>query len=310
MGRTLAYLHLAIGLLLQFGVPRYAYAQAASAGDVRSVVVIIDGGNTDLLVESLVRSTAEAELRKRGFTIVENAEVGGDIPKRLLACAGNPECSVATLSGIEARFVIFISLRPDEEGKSNNFKIVARNYEVATGIASARTMRRCSECKEDVDLAAFSEGVIVDLIRDPKPAQAKPVDRASEPAVTPELSVDTTTATQPLAGDPSTQEKDDGSSLTGGLKYASLVGGVAGLATGTVLVLVDGPVIRDGLRQSEERDTLTIGYASLGAGAVLLGLSAWLWSRDYDQNSSHHASLVPVVNPDARAGSFVWTGTF
>ncbi len=308
MGRTLAYLYCIVGLAVSLAVVPALHAQPEPAEPARTVVVIIDSGNTDLLVESLVRSTAEAELTKRGYVIVENAAVGGDTPQRLLACAGNPKCSVETLSKITATYVIFISLRPDEEGKSNNFKIVARNYEVATGTALARTMRRCSECEEEVDLASFSEGVIVDLIREPDP---KPVAATPTPTVPAVDATTPTTSTSPVATvvqDPPMANSDDGSGIITGLKYAALVGGVAGLATGTVLVLIDGPVIRDGERHREERDTLLGGYTSLAGGAVLLGLSAWLFSVDHDDDSHARAALVPSVQ--STGGSLVWTGTF
>ncbi len=302
MGRTLAYLLCAVITLGIVGSARVATAQEAAASAEKTVVVVIDAGDTDLLVESLVRSTAEAELRKRGFTLVENAEVGGDIPQRLLACAGNRDCSVQTLAGIEARFVIFISLRPDEEGSSSNFKIVARNYEVETGTALARTMRRCAECQEEVDLAAFSEGVIVDLIKEPepKPAQPKPVAPAPVAPTQPKT-VQPPVLTKPLAR----AKKDEGSAVVTVFKYGTLLGGLGGLAGGTVLVLMDGPVIEDGVRQPEENDTLLAGYGTLAAGAALLGLSAWLFAIDGDDSTPRAAVL-----PSSDGGAFVVSGRF
>ena len=88
-------------------------------------------------------------------------------------------------------------------------------------------------------------------------------------------------------------------------KYTSLGVGVAALTAGTVLVLIDGPVIEDGVRQPEANDTLTSGFVSLGTGAVLVGLSAWLWSRDDDSSSR---SLVLTASDDAAA--FVYGGAF
>lgn len=309
MMRTLAYLALAMSMVLPLSAVAQPQAEPTATNDDKTVVVIIDAANTDLLVESLIRSTAESELRARGFTIVERAEVGGEIPGRLLACAGNPQCSVETLSGIESRYVIFISLRPDEEGSSNNFKIVARNYEVATGTALARTMRRCAECEEEVDLAAFSEGVIVDLIRDPKPAE--PVIVASSTSEgfeeAPEVPEAPSLSAEPARVEPPRNEAGGGSFIQG-LKYATLVGGVAGLSSGTILVLIDGPVIRNGRRLPEERATLTGGYVSLGAGAVLLGVSAWLWSRDYERGAGRRTTFVPSATKGG--GSVVWTGRF
>ncbi len=306
MGHTLAYLYCVVIAVVSLVMVAPSHAQPAPPEPDQTVVVIIDSGDTDLLVESLVRSTAEAELIKRGYEIVQNAAIGGETPQKLLACAGNPKCSVETLASIAATYVIFISLRPDEEGKSNNFKIVARNYDVQTGTALARTMRRCSECKEEVDLASFSQGVIGDLIREPAP---KPAPKPRPP--TPVEPVAPPTANTPPAATvvnaPTPVQRDGGTGIVTGLKYAALVGGVAGLATGTVLVLIDGPVIRDGERQREERDTLLGGYSSLAGGAVLLGLSAYLFSIDHNDSRSLTA-LVPSVQ--SNSGSLVWTGTF
>ena len=307
MGRTLAYLYCIVGVVVSLAMIPLSQAQPTASEPAPTVVVIIDSGNTDLLVESLVRSTAEAELTKRGYHLVEGAEVGGDTPQKLLACAGNPQCSIETLASISATYVIFISLRPDEEGKSDNFKIVARNYEVATGVALARTMRRCTECKEEVDLASFSKGVIADLIREPStPAPVVPEAPPIEPTATP--ATPATPAATTVIEEPSIKTSDGGSGVVTGLKYATLVGGVAGLAAGTVLVLIDGPVIRDGERLREERDTLLGGYSSLAGGAVLLGLSAWLFSIDHDDDSQSRAAILPSVQ--SGGGSLVWTGTF
>tara|TARA_R110002096_G_scaffold16898_12_gene58124 strand:+ start:68883 stop:69812 length:930 start_codon:yes stop_codon:yes gene_type:complete len=306
MRRTLAYLYCIVGVVVSLAVVSQSHAQPTASEPAPTVVVIIDSGNTDLLVESLVRSTAEAELTKRGYHLVEGAEVGGDTPQKLLACAGNPQCSVETLASISATYVIFISLRPDEEGKSDNFKIVARNYEVATGTALARTMRRCTECKEEVDLASFSKGVIADLIREPTTKAPVVPETPIEPTATP--ATPATPAAPTVIEEPSINSSDEGSGVVTGLKYATLVGGVAGLAAGTVLVLIDGPVIRDGERLREERETLLGGYGALAGGAVLLGVSAWLFSVDHDDDSRSHASILPTVQSDG--GSLVWMGTF
>ncbi len=274
-----------------------AQAQPTSA---KTVVVVIDPGETDILLESLVRSMAEAELKKRGYVLVESAEAGGEVPGRLLACAGEVECTIAALSGITARFAIFISLRPDEVDRPDNFKIVARNYEVATGSALARTMRRCVECKEGVDLADFSEALIRDLVSE-KMATPPPSSTDLPSSVPAALPIEPITMVR--------NDSDAGGGFIGTLKFVSLAGGVLGLAGGTALVLMDGPVVSDGLREPDAYDTLTLGYATLASGGVLLALSAWLWSADHDDTSTGVA-IRPVLRPGTAGGSLVWSGEF
>ncbi len=289
-----------IATVLLMGSSR-AQAQAVS----KTVVVVIDPGETDILMESLVRSMAEAELKKRGYVIVESAEVGGEIPSRLLACAGDRMCMVTALAGITADFVIFISLRPDEVEGPSNFKIVARNYEVATGTALARTMRRCVECKEGLDLAGFSESLIRDLVSEkvapsPAPEQPSPAPEQSSPAEQP-----TPAPVEPMVR----VESDSRGGFIGTLKYISLAGGVLGLAGGTALVLIDGPIINDSLREPDAYDTLTLGYATLASGGVLLAMSAWLWASDHDDTATD-VSIRPDLRPGAAGGSLVLSGEF
>ena len=270
----------------------------------KTVVVVIDPGETDILMESLVRSMAEAELKKRGYVIVESAEVGGEIPSRLLACAGDRACMLTALASITADFVIFISLRPDEVEGPSNFKIVARNYEVATGTALARTMRRCVECKEGLDLAGFSESLIRDLVSE-QPTSEQPT--ASEQPTTSEQPTPAVPANHRL--EPMVHEKPDSGGVIVTLKYISLVGGVLGLAGGTALVLIDGPIVNDGIREPDAYDTLTLGYVTLASGGVLLAMSAWLWASDHDDTATD-VSMRPDLRLGAAGGSLVWSGEF
>lgn len=296
--------------MLRIGAWRYAFltllgvcllVQTAHAQS-KSAVVVIDSGTADLFIESLVRTNAETELTKQGFTIVEGAAVGGETPTKLLACAGDLDCSVATLKGIAAEHVIFISLR-SEADNATNFKIVVRDYEVATGKVLNRTMRRCPECKEEVDLAIFTEQLIVDLLKADEPAQPDPPVEVLPPTEPVKGSVPVPVY-QPAVGGDVAMQKDE-SSLLKNAKFVGLGAGLAALATGTYLILIDGPVIEDGVRQPEANDTLTGGFLSLGAGVALVGVSAWLWSQEKD-DASTRTSLVPTRG----GGAVVWTGGF
>lgn len=284
----------------------------------RSAVVVIDSGTEDIFIESLVRTNAETELKNQGYVIVAGAEVGGDTPTKLLACAGDLPCSVAALQGISAKVVVFISLRSDAASESKNFRIVVRNYEVSTGKVLARTSRRCPECKEEVDLAAFTAQLIVELLREsnerevpedspPPPPDPDPIESTTtiKPAVTGTIPVPTSTGS---AGQSGTGKIDSSSQPLRLVKYVGLGVGVAAIATGTYLVLIDGPVIEDSVRQPEANDTLVPGFVSLGIGVAAVGLSAWLWAREGgdDDASRSRAQLVPTQG----GAAFVWSGGF
>lgn len=275
-----------VGLL---GFTRPSSAQESSSSS--SAVVIIDAGTADLFVESLVRSTVEAELVKSGYTIVSGVSVGGDTPAKLLACSGDLACAAGVMSEFGSRYVIFLSLRTKEPGESADFKIVARSFEVATGRVLARIMRRCQLCTEDLALASFSEELVRDLVQEATHTSLPEPGTFSEPSATlppPHQSVDMV---------PPPSRPEPGFSWLPLATYASLGAGIAAIAGGTILVLVDGPVIENRRRQPKANDTLGLGLVSLGTGAALVGLSAWLWSQRAN-DSSTNSSLVLGARSD------------
>ncbi len=270
-----------------------AWAQPAQN---TSVVVIIDSGSADLLLESTIRTTIEVDLKKRGYQIVEDVNVAGETPSLLLACSGELSCIQTLLSGIPAQTVIFLSLRADEESDTSNFKIVARQFEVQSGHSLARVMRRCATCKSEVDLAPFTEEIVDQLLAQsakelpPKQVEAK-------------------------AGRPKTRDtkwvpalhQSRAPKRSIALALASITGGVAGIVAGSVLVAVDGPVIVDGQRQVSERRTMVGGAIAIGAGTALVGVGLWLWLRP-PQSSERSRGLA--VQPTAGGGSLLWSGEF
>lgn len=81
------------------------------------------------------------------------------------------------------------------------------------------------------------------------------------------------------------------------LKFATAGTGVAALATGAVLVWIDGDGTCGSSDTECERryDTLTGGLASIGLGLVLAGGSAWMFVRDADDaRRAAAASIVPL----------------
>lgn len=79
---------------------------------------------------------------------------------------------------------------------------------------------------------------------------------------------------------------------------ASIGTGIAAIAGGTILILVDGPVIEGGRREPQANETLGLGIVTLGGGVALVGLGAWLWAQHVDDTSS---SLVLGVSGDGAA---------
>ncbi len=271
----------------------------------KSVVVIIDSGTADLILESSVRATTETRLVERGYSIVENVQVAGDKPARLLACSGQLPCIVDVLSGIPATFVVFASMRSDEQDGEVSYKIVARTFEVATGRVVARIMKRCTSCKDELDLAPFS-AVVIDALLDeaerPKePIQEVPADTGNSEKF---QAVD---VPQKVVG----VEKDIGHSKTDSqrsiLPYVAIGGGVSALGTGVALLLLDGPIIENGLRQPEQRATKLGGYIFMGAGGALLGVGAWLLMT---QSSDAESDSVVVLAPSSSGAKLLWRGNF
>ncbi len=271
----------------------------------KSVVVIIDSGTADLILESSVRATTETRLVERGYSIVENVQVAGDKPARLLACSGQLPCIVDVLSGIPAAFVVFASMRSDEQEGEVSYKIVARTFEVSTGRVLARIMKRCELCKDELDLAPFS-AVVIDALLDE-------VERPREP--TQHVPADTGNSKNVQVVDVSKKavgvEKDLGPTKTDSrrsiLPYVAIGGGVSALGTGVALFLLDGPVIDNGLRQPEQRATKLGGYIFMGAGSALLGVGAWLLMT---QSSNTETDSVVVIAPSSSGAKLLWRGNF
>lgn len=85
----------------------------------------------------------------------------------------------------------------------------------------------------------------------------------------------------PLPPDPS-DPGDGGSGGSGGVgKWIMLGAAVASAGAGVALIAADEPdVTEDGARNPVARNTAPYGYAALGLGAVLTGVSIYLFARD------------------------------
>lgn len=252
------------------------------------LVVIIDAGDTDLFVESMVRANIEAEMVNRGYTIARGVSVAGDIPARLLSCSGDLECTKKILSPVGVEHVLFLSLRSEEDRDVFRFRMVARDFDVPSGEVVARTMQKCEDCQLEVDLAAFCARVVKELYRIGEVAPPTPVqiDPKEPPSGTPPRP-------RPLPAAVSQEAERTKPSYA---KYLGLAGGIAAIATGAVLVVIDGPVIESGVRQAERYDTKNAGYITMGAGLVLVGIGVGLWAlEEEEQGEAVSASLVPTT---------------
>ncbi len=268
-----------------------AWAQPAQN---TSVVVIIDSGSADLLLESTIRTTIEVDLEKRGYQIVEDVNVAGETPSLLLACSGELSCIQTLLSGIPAQTLIFLSLRADEESDTSNFKIVARQYEVQSGHSLARVMRRCATCKSEIDLAPFTEEIVDQLLAQAEKGTKEAEARSDRPKTTPKT----------LAP---ARQQSRAPKRSIALAFAAITGGLVGIAAGSVLVEMDAPMIVDGQRQPSERRTLVGGAIAIGAGTAMVGVGLWLWLRPLPVSEQ---SRGLVVQPAPGGGSLLWSGEF
>lgn len=311
MGRIWDAWHATLAVFICMSWTTLAYGQepVAEEGEGKSVVVIIDSGTADLLLESTVRATTETKLVSEGYLIVQDVQVAGDKPARLLACSGQLACLLEVLSGIPSEYVVFVSMRSDTQDTKVSYKIVARTFEVGTGRVIARTMKRCDACKDELDLAPFAEEVIDQLLSDAKLA------KEPKPDVPPTV-VDTTADT-PKEGAENTQPEFNNVVTTNTnsvhrkrsvLPYVAIGGGISALGTGIALLVLDGPVIENGVRKPEERATSLGGYVMVGTGSALLGLGIWMLVSDSDDESNTTSPIV--VAPSSSGAKVLWQGNF
>jgi hypothetical protein len=91
-------------------------------------------------------------------------------------------------------------------------------------------------------------------------------------------------------------------------KWLTLATGTAAVATGAVLVSIDGPILDDaGNHTPDQYDTATPGYVLAGAGIALVATGVILWLRD--DPADERATTVTVLPTDdgasiGLAGSF------
>lgn len=89
----------------------------------------------------------------------------------------------------------------------------------------------------------------------------------------------------------------------GGWRWVTLVGGVAGLATGGALVAVHEPeLLEDGSRNTEVRETRTAGFIIGGVSAALTCLSLYMFVHDARQPEPTRAVTVAPTEGGATVG--------
>jgi hypothetical protein len=231
--------------------------------------VVIESGQTDLFVESLVRATLEAELGHAGLEVASEAAVGGEVPKVLAACE-DTECLRLAVKPLAVGLIIFVSLKGEE--RDSGLHLELRGKAIAEdGSERAAAKADCDDCQSEERMKAFGKAFIEELLKTPAPPQVVAVKEAAQDLAPPKP-VAVAPAPPPAEVSPASPQRDY-------LPAIALGVGIAGLFSGAALVIMDGPQIKDGLRQPEERATATGGWLTMGAGAALVGVSAWLWLR-------------------------------
>jgi len=94
------------------------------------------------------------------------------------------------------------------------------------------------------------------------------------------------------------------------LKWVAGGGSVAALTTGIVLLSIDGNEVDCGRTEPqtqcpERRETTAVGIASLGLGAALAGVTAWMFVRDAGEESATHERPTAVIVPTRGGGAAV-----
>lgn len=286
--------HAALGILSAISL-----VLLASPARADSALVLIDPGTADLAVESLVRMAAEDGVHRAGFELAPLASADAAPIEALAACAGaGAECAAQVLEEVDAEAVLFLALTAGGDDAPGELAIRARLYEVASGRQLAVDQRLCDRCADADRLAAFVEGLTVDVFQTAAAAAAAPAP-VPEPGPAPEPAPPRTAELAPAPGAPATpaeRPRAPGRPFAT-WKYVALGAGLGALATGATFVALDGPRIDDGVRQPDERATRTEGFVALGVGAGLVATGALLWVADQraaERQQSLRAGVAPT----------------
>ena len=277
----------------------------ADEPEAKTLAVLIHGGDVDLMIESLVRVTAEGALAQVGFEVAAPSVAGGADAAKLSGCAGDQRCWQSHLSAAEVPRVMLLSLA-QQAGSGQEGQALSLTGHLITAPGGEQMSTVTSTYEEPCDaerLTATVEALTLQLVRESR-------ERAP---VTPPVAVDP----GPQAGPPSSgQGLSDTPMAQASVtatdpqarpfrfwKFAALTAGVLAIGGGATLVAIDGPQIEDGVRQPTERASRLQGYGLMGAGVVLVATGVTLWVVD---NRSTGVGAAPTSG----GGSVMMWGRF
>ena len=293
--------------ILVIALSMLSLAPAAAAGGESATVVI--GGDADFAAESLARLAAEDVLRGLGVEIFPPA---GDTRENLAACADlGARCVREAAVDAAAETLVYVTVA----STGSELVVRASLFSRRDGRRLASGDRDCGGCDSAATFAATVEEVTRELWTAghpaPPPAEAP---EAEAPLAPPAAAVDSSRAVSPAAPKPAAQPFEDAPRRPYRVwKYAALGTGVAALATGGVLLAIDGPRIENSVRLPEERSTQTAGFVTLGVGGALVATSALLWladSADADADADDREGLSAGLGAGGGGASLWLQGRF
>jgi hypothetical protein len=241
----------------------------------RSTFVAVIGGDLD--IGPAVRDAAEEAAIHAGWVLsateqsaAERAQIAAD----LASCGQAPACLADVLVGQTATAVIIINVGTEPAADQPRVTVRGHLVSPATGELLARGDRTCLNCWQPELLMPMAESLTASMLRELTSAQLAPnigthavaLAQQTEDSSTPDVAAELTARTEP---------RPPGRYWA----WAAVGTGTAALAAGLVLVAVDGPVIKNGVRQPEERATMVPGIVTSTAGVALVATGATLWLR-------------------------------
>lgn len=313
---------------------------SVSLADTVLVVVASDTGIYEDPVRTRAEEKAQdagLTVRPFGEAVVES----GVNPAELVRCVDKaPDClvSAAELANVDRILIFQLKSAKDAEGVPQ-VVLSGSYFDARIGGKLESGQKFCESCTSlaglvdvaaelcDDLLAAQSAGAggatFIEIHSTPAGARmvidGADVGPAGKPhAVTPgehviELTLSGYTAvrrTVDAKADQTTIERveltEDSAGATAGLepyyKWGALGAGALATTLGIVWIAVDGPQSEGGLRKPEERNTMVPGVVATAAGLGLLGLSGYLFYREYGAEERGAAAVAVPTNGGALLG--------
>lgn len=264
---------------------------AATSMAHAEVGVVVTGEAT---LQPQLLSHLESWLQRHGHQVKSSA-LDPDAINTLIDCfvVADLNCAKAVIENrSKADAVVYarVEVAPAVDGLRD---ISLVGYWMQKGHETMAERRTCHHCTEKQ-----MHGIADDLM----------LALASQPPAGSHVHVPPPTTVGQVSGEPAqepTPMHDEGATPSKAVPYTLVGVGVAAIIAGGVLIAIDEDPPASGVQPKTIRDTATAGVITLGAGAVVTGVGAYLWYR-----SGHASSSAPVASVSHDGAVVGWAGRF